>query len=327
MGKLLPFCFYLLVFSVSAQQTAEKFVLETKYLLYLPEGYDTDKTKNWPLMVFLHGSGESGADLEKVKVNGPPRMIAQGYKYPMIVVSPQAPKPEGFKPDILIKMIDDLKGKYRIDADRVYLTGLSMGGYGTWKTAQEFPEVFAAIAPVCGGGTPEKAYRLAHVPVWCFHGAKDDIVLPAESEDMIKALKPLNPDVKFTLYPEANHNSWDSAYATKDLYDWMLARKRFRYSESRLDLKTADRFTGKFAFQKDTLGVERRGDSLVIYNQSSPKEVVPLRQFEKDKFFLFPDSQAEFHYIYDKRANTIDLKYVGEVRKKYRKVKPHPLKR
>ena len=121
-----------------AQQTAEKFVQETQYLLYLPDGYLNDTIKKWPLLIFLHGSGESGIELNKVKVNGPPELIEQGKKFPFIVVSPQAPPNTGWKAEVLKGMLDDLKRKYRVDKDRVYLTGLSMGGFGTWDFLKNF---------------------------------------------------------------------------------------------------------------------------------------------------------------------------------------------
>ena len=132
--KMILICFLVVsISSAKAQQTAEAFVLETKYLLYLPEGYANDTIQKWPLLIFLHGSGESGADLEKVKVHGPPKLIEQGKKFPFIVVSPQAPPQTGWKVEVLKSMLDDLKKKYQVDRDRVYLTGLSMGGFGTWN--------------------------------------------------------------------------------------------------------------------------------------------------------------------------------------------------
>ncbi len=328
MKKVLFFCVLLSGAMASSQQTPQKFVLETQYLLYLPDGYEADGTKNWPLMIFLHGSGESGEDVNKVAVNGPPRLIAQGKKFPMIVVSPQAPKPEGFKPDIIKKMLDDLKKKYRVDPDRVYLTGLSMGGYGTWEIAQKFPEEFAAIAPVCGGGNPESNYRLAHIPIWCFHGAKDDVVLPSESEEMIKSVKQYNDNVQFTLYPETNHNSWDNAYSTEELYTWMLGQKRYRYKEIPVEKSRLDQLSGKFVNKTDTLTIEKRGDSLVIYNGSQSTDAIRFRQYEKQKFYLFLDRNDEFHYVFDKRANVVWIEYWGDDRRRqFKKLKPNGFKR
>src|SRR5437868_3893266 len=123
-----------------AQQTAEKYVQITQYLLYLPDGYATDTAKRWPLMIFLHGSGEAGTDLNKVKAWGPPKLIEAGKKFPFIIVSPQAPPNTGWAVEVLRAMLNDLKQKYRVDNDRVYLTGLSMGGFGTWNYSEKFPD-------------------------------------------------------------------------------------------------------------------------------------------------------------------------------------------
>jgi predicted peptidase len=132
----------------------EKLVTETKYLLYLPEQYNSDTTRQWPVLLFLHGSGESGQDIEKVKLHGPPQLIESGKKFPFIVVSPQSDVPSGWDTDQLYKILQRVKRTYRVDASRIYLTGLSMGGYGTWALAMKYPDEFAAIAPVCGGGIP-----------------------------------------------------------------------------------------------------------------------------------------------------------------------------
>ena len=136
----------LFITSVSAQQTAEKFIHETRYLLYLPEGYHQDTNHKWPLVMFLHGSGESGADLQKVKVHGPPKLVEQGRKFPFILVSPQSDVGSGWNTDQLYHLLLDLKKNKRVDDQRIYLTGLSMGGFGTWDLAMKHPEEFAAAA-------------------------------------------------------------------------------------------------------------------------------------------------------------------------------------
>lgn len=205
-------------------------VLKINYLLYLPDGYETDKEKKWPLMIFLHGAGERGDDLEKVKAHGPPKLIAQGKTFPMIVVSPQAPAtPQfGWNIEVLNALLDDLISRYRIDEDRVYLTGLSMGGYGTWAWATANPERFAAIAPICGGGQPRMARRLKDVPVWAFHGAKDPIVPLRETEVMIEELRKAGAEPRLTIYPDAEHDSWTATYDNPELYEWLLSHRRKR---------------------------------------------------------------------------------------------------
>lgn len=194
------------------------------YLLALPEGYAASKTR-WPLMLFLHGSGESGTNLSKVKAHGPPKLIENGQKIPMIVVSPQS-SGRGWSAESLTALLNDLTRKYRVDKSRIYLTGLSMGGYGTWTLAAAHPEMFAAIVPICGGGNPSDAAKLAHLPIWVFHGAKDSTVPIRRSEEMVESIKAAGGDVKFTVYPEAGHDSWTRAYNEPELIPWLLAQKR-----------------------------------------------------------------------------------------------------
>ncbi|HWH69700.1 MAG TPA: prolyl oligopeptidase family serine peptidase [Candidatus Sulfotelmatobacter sp.] len=194
------------------------------YLLFLPQGYEQSRQK-WPLMLFLHGSGESGSDLAKVKAHGPPKVVESKPDFPFILVSPQS-SGRGWNPDTLNALLDDIIRKYRVDKDRVYLTGLSMGGYGTWTLAAAHPEKFAAVAPICGGGTPADASKLAKLPIWVFHGAKDPTVPIARSKEMVEALEAVGAKVKFTVYPEAGHDSWTETYNNPEFYTWLLAQKR-----------------------------------------------------------------------------------------------------
>ena len=129
-------------------------------------------------------------------------------------------------------MLDEIQGKYKVDPDRVYLTGLSLGGFGTWETATQHPERFAAIAPICGGGRPFMARRLKNLPAWVFHGEKDPVVPIKRSEEMVEALKAAGGDVKFTRYPEAQHDSWTETYNNPQLYEWFLQHKRGEKSEA-----------------------------------------------------------------------------------------------
>src|SRR6266404_2818515 len=147
-----------------------KVTAKLDYLLFLPEGYGKTRQR-WPLMLFLHGAGESGTNLANVKTHGPPKIVDSKPDFPFILVSPQSPG-RGWNPDTLNALLGRIIRKYRVDKDRVYLTGLSMGGYGTWALAAAHPEKFAAIVPICGGGNPVDAKKLARVPVWVFHGAK-----------------------------------------------------------------------------------------------------------------------------------------------------------
>jgi predicted peptidase len=194
------------------------------YLLFLPEGYESSE-KKWPLILFLHGAGESGNDIEKVKATGLPKLLETKTDMPFVVVSPQSPR-GGWNADSLNALLDDVIAKYKIDVDRVYLTGLSMGGFGTWELGTAHPERFAALAPICGGGNPARASRLKGVPVWAFHGAKDNVVPIARTEAMIKAMKEAGMEPKFTIYPDARHDSWTETYNNPELYKWFLEHKR-----------------------------------------------------------------------------------------------------
>jgi predicted peptidase len=178
--------------------------LAARYLLYLPKEYGNDPAARWPVILFLHGAGESGDNLEVVKKHGPPKLVAASKEFPFIIVSPQCPsRAEGWNAEVLAALLDEVIAKYRVDPDRVYLTGLSMGGFGTWNLAAAYPDRFAAIAPICGGGQRRMARRLRGLPAWVFHGAKDPTVPLRESEEMVDALKAAGGNVKFTVYPEA----------------------------------------------------------------------------------------------------------------------------
>ena len=196
------------------------------YLLFLPPDYGKEQGKKWPLMIFLHGAGERGSDVNKVKIHGPPKIVEQKKDFPFILVSPQCPEGKGWEPEEVIALLDEIQAKYKVDPDRVYLTGLSMGGFGTWETATQYPERFAAIAPICGGGRTFMARRLKNTPTWVFHGEKDPVVPIKRSEEMVDALKSAGGDVKFTRYPEAGHDSWTESYNNQALYDWFLQHKR-----------------------------------------------------------------------------------------------------
>ncbi|HPD14850.1 MAG TPA: prolyl oligopeptidase family serine peptidase [Planctomycetota bacterium] len=196
-----------------------------RYLLYLPKGYERGR-RRWPLLLFLHGAGERGRDLELVKKHGPPRRLAEGHDLPFIVVSPQCPGGRWWSDDVLAALLDDVIAHHRVDERRVYLTGLSMGGYGAWSLACEHPERFAAIAPVCGGGNRLLAHKLKDVPVWAFHGAHDDVVPLAESEKMVKAVQAAGGKAKLTVYPHAGHDAWTATYANPDLYTWLLRHRK-----------------------------------------------------------------------------------------------------
>lgn len=199
------------------------------YLLHLPSGCESEKDQKWPLIMFLHGRGERGDDVEKIRIHGIPKIVENQPDFPFVAVSPQCPG-HTFWPvehDALLALLDTITGTYNIDSDRVYLTGLSMGGYGTWSFAAQYPDRFAAIAPICGGGNAVlSAEALKTVPIWAFHGAKDSVVPLIESEQMVKAINAKGGNAKLTIYPEADHNSWTETYANPELYEWFLTHSR-----------------------------------------------------------------------------------------------------
>lgn len=207
---------------------SRKVELKLDYLLYLPENYSNQK--EWPLIVFLHGAGERGNDLNQVRAEGLPKFIENGKTYPFIIASPQCPS-DIWWPAIIeqtMALIDELSENYNIDESRIYLTGLSMGGWGTWSTACAHPERFAAIVPICGGGMPFLAGNLKDVPVWAFHGAKDTVVLLHRSQEMVDAVNAAGGNAKLTVYPEAGHDSWTQSYANPELYTWLLSHSKNR---------------------------------------------------------------------------------------------------
>src|SRR3954469_25020658 len=194
-----------------------------RHLLYRPKGYDDER--RWPLIVFLHGAGECGDDLDLVKRHGPPRLVESGRDLPFLIAAPQSRR-GGWAVGALDRWLDEVVAGSRVDEERVYLTGISMGGFGTWAWAASRPDRFAAIAPICGGSDPAWADRLKGLPIWAFHGARDRIVPPEYSEVMVAALRRVGADVRYTLYPEAEHDSWTRTYADPALYEWLLQQHR-----------------------------------------------------------------------------------------------------
>jgi predicted peptidase len=217
-----------------------------RYMLFTPKDYKSDG-KKWPLMLFLHGLGEcSKDDLSRVKTHGPSHFVDSRADFPFVVVTPQLLPPPGYKegvvytseqiialarkawkPEELIQLVDHVLGKLNIDRDCVYVTGLSMGGFGTWRLIAAYPDRFAAAVPICGGGEPEKmAAAVSRVPIWAFHGAKDAVVPVRYSREMVEAVKRAGGDVKLTVYPDAQHDSWKATYNDPKVYDWLLAHRR-----------------------------------------------------------------------------------------------------
>ena len=197
-----------------------------QYLVSVPEDYETARGKRYPLLVFLHGSGERGTNLELLKVHGPMKLAAAGKKFPFIVVAPQCPERRNWDADELVGLLNDLEKKFRVDRSREYLTGISMGGYGTWALVAAQPKRFAAIAPVCGGGDPLLASTFAKVPTWVVHGDKDPAVPFAQSVAMVDAMKAAGGSPIFTQVVGGTHDVWTEFYLKDEFYEWLLKFRR-----------------------------------------------------------------------------------------------------
>ena len=219
-----------------------------RYQVFVPASAAGGRTP--PVIVFLHGSGERGSDGAKQTLVGiGPYLRAHQDRFPAIVVFPQAPDETEWagNADLVFATLDAATREFNGDPDRTYLTGLSMGGYGTWDMAMRAPGRFAALAPVCGGVVHPRrpsmgvsgiagaadpyaavAARLKDTPVWQFHGALDDVVSPDYSRQMNAALQAAGArDARLTIFPDANHNSWDATYSqTPELWTWLFAQKR-----------------------------------------------------------------------------------------------------
>lgn len=247
---LLFFCLVLSTGLIQAQGLtgkfeARQFISESgdtlNYRIYIPE--EADSTGTYPLVLFLHGAGERGSDNTAQLTWGVWRFVQDSVqqRHPSIVVAPQAPKEqywgridwrenldltsEPSKPlHLAYQLVNSLQEQYRIDSDRLYITGLSMGGFGTWEMLIRHPDMFAAGVPVCGGGDVTKAHTLADIPIWAFHGAVDDVVPPRLSRDMIRGIQYAGGHPGYTEYPDVNHGSWIPAYREPKLVDWMFSK-------------------------------------------------------------------------------------------------------
>lgn len=204
------------------------------YVVYVPPGYDA--AKPLPVILFLHGAGESKGGgkmpIEQGICNG--HVQKQAKRFPAVVVIPQVEEKSAIlgrwmpkSPDGLraIAMLDATIKEYKCDANRQYLTGISMGGFGTWAMAAAYPERWAAVVPICGGGTPADADKIKDLPIWVFHGDADGAVKVEKSREMVAALKAAGGKPRYTEMANVGHNSWDPAYAVDELYSWMFAQK------------------------------------------------------------------------------------------------------
>lgn len=201
------------------------------YLLFMPANSTAMEQGKYPLILSLHGIGERGNDLQQLKRDGLPRGLDGNTTFPFIVISPQCPVSTEWYYDrtdtLLIKLLDQAIAKYPIDVKRIYLTGYSMGGIGTWDLALRHPDHFAGLLPIASRA--EGSWNicvLKPVPVWAFHGAKDEVVDVLKAETLVKALRDCGGNVKLTIYPEAGHDAWTRTYNDAKIYDWLLQQRR-----------------------------------------------------------------------------------------------------
>lgn len=201
--------------------------MHLNYLLYLPDDYDQEREEAYPCILFLHGAGERGNNLDVLTAWGPPR-IAEEKGLPFIIISPQCPENEWWTSMLypLKRLLDESINSYNIDTSRIYLTGLSMGGYGTFALSQVYPNYFAAVAPICGGGTPSMINFSKQPPTWVFHGDQDTIVPIESSQIMVDALRASDCEVKFTIYEGVDHYCFSRAYNESNLFEWFLDHQK-----------------------------------------------------------------------------------------------------
>ncbi len=200
---------------------------EVGYLLYLPENYKPGASL--PVMLFLHGRGESDGPLSVVAKWGPPQLVARGEKFPYILLSPQCPKEDNWssvtQQTRLRELLNSTVDKFGGNKDRIYLTGLSMGGSGSWRMAADHPEQFAAVVPICGRGQPSDADKLKSLPIWVFCGDQDGVF--KSNEELVQTVeKAGSQSIRFTSLENVGHNSWSAAYASPDLYQWLDRQTR-----------------------------------------------------------------------------------------------------
>jgi predicted peptidase len=201
---------------------------EARYVLFVPHEYDGKNPV--PVILFLHGAGETGTDGEKQARVGLGKFVRAHEKtFPFLVVFPQSQKrtwgADSEDGKRALAILEEVQKEFATDPKRVYLTGLSMGGFGTWSLSTKYPDKWAAIVPICAGGNPKAADKIKHIPCWCFHGADDPRVNVEKSREMVAALKAAGGQPKYTEFPGVKHESWDKAYATKGLFEWMLEKK------------------------------------------------------------------------------------------------------
>lgn len=204
--------------------------IHLEYLVHLPKGYNASRQEGYPFILFLHGSGERGSNLSVVKNEGLMAYIEENADFPFITLAPQCPITSWWTRELdgLYALVKKAEEIFNIDKTRMYLTGLSMGGFGCWHFAEKYPDIFAAMVPICGGtekriGFPERIKKLKALPIWAFHGKKDSVVPVEETRQLIPYL---GNHTLYTEYLEGTHNVWTRTYKNEDIYQWLLSHEK-----------------------------------------------------------------------------------------------------
>lgn len=206
---------------VSVSETLE-------YFLYYPPDYSSKTGAQFPLLLFLHGGGESGASLDMIRKNGLPKLVSEGVEFPFLILAPQNPhKKQWWNVRAVMALLEKVVSENRVDRNRIYLTGLSRGGNACWEMVTQFPDTFAAMAVVCGMTPVPYAHWIDRdLAIWVFHGTEDTVIPFSESERMVEKLQEMGYDIRLTAYEGVGHNSWERAYKEEGLYPWFLLHAR-----------------------------------------------------------------------------------------------------
>ncbi|MFM7769662.1 MAG: prolyl oligopeptidase family serine peptidase [Bacteroidota bacterium] len=229
---IITFLFIQFIWAVGFSQKCRVLAVKSSrapynYWVCTPDNYNADTTYKWPVFVFLHGRSLSGTDLNLVKKYGLIAEVEKGRRFPAIIIAPQVLSGESWNADKVIQCLDELERKYRIDTNRIAITGMSLGGYGTLNTAGKYPNKFCAAAAFCGGGNKKDACNLSTIPVWVAHGKKDEKVPFAESYEIVNRIKICSDaNIRFTVFEEHNHGALERMFRTEELYDFMLKNEK-----------------------------------------------------------------------------------------------------
>jgi hypothetical protein len=266
---------------LQAQQQEKSMVSYTNYLLYVPTR--TSEKGLYPLLLFLHGSDERGSDINLLKKKGPPSFLDNKSDFPFVVVSPQCPENRNWDAQNLLNLLDHIESTLPIDKNKIYVSGLSMGGFGTWSLAEVDPQRFAAIAPICGGGDIERLCIMRDVPVWAFHGFKDATIPYLESKRLIDRLNEFGGDAKLTLYPDLEHDSWTQTYQNQELYNWLLSKSKNK-NILNVDINILKSYVGKYKYSENEIIEVTYEDSSLYTISSVAKNKVKLNPLTNTKF-------------------------------------------